>query len=318
MDVRQLEYVVSVADEQNFTRAAARCHVAQSALSHQVARLEAEFGVRIFDRTSRSVRLTEAGETFLPYARQILDDYASARATLDQLAGITRGRLRIGLTQDAVRSLDLIGLFGKFHRRYPAIALSTTTGPGQELVDAISDDLLDLAFAAIGSEGGPEDVIFLPLVEEPLVAIVPSDHPIANRKRVRLAELAQDEFIELRLGTTLRKVMDSAFADAGIRRNSGFEVGQIAEMVLYVANGLGTAIVPRAFVSGTPTGSSSAPEIGLLRLVEPNLHLEIGVFARKDRLSTPSRRFLELVSQDSSAVATFLHSTTEDRSSGTV
>src|ERR1700689_1894666 len=98
MDVRQLEYVVAIADEQNFTRAAARCHVAQSALSHQVARLQAEFGVRTFDRTSRSVRLTEAGQTFLPYARQILDDYASARATLDQLAGITRGRLRIGLT----------------------------------------------------------------------------------------------------------------------------------------------------------------------------------------------------------------------------
>jgi DNA-binding transcriptional LysR family regulator len=114
------------------------------------------------------------------------------------------------------------------------------------------------------------------------------------------------------------QVMDSAFANAGIRRNSGFEVGQIAEMVLYVANGLGTAIVPRAFVSGTPTGSSPAREIGPLRPVEPNLHLEIGVFARKDRLSTPSRRFLELVSQDSSAVATFLESATKDRSSGTV
>jgi DNA-binding transcriptional LysR family regulator len=174
-----------------------------------------------------------------------------------------------------------------------------------------------LAFAAIGSEGGPEDVIFLSLVEEPLVAIVPSDHSLAGRKRVRLAELAQDEFIELRRGTTLRKLMDSAFAVAGIRRNSGFEVGQIAEMVLYVANGLGTAIVPRAFVSGTPTGSSSALEIGHLRLVEPNLHLEIGVFARKDRLSTPWHRFLELVSQDSSAVANFLDSA-KDRSPGIV
>lgn len=97
MDARQLEYVVAVAEELNFTRAAARCHVAQSALSHQIARLEREQGVTLFERTSRSVRLAPAGALLLPRARAVLAEIESARAELAELAGVVTGRLRIGM-----------------------------------------------------------------------------------------------------------------------------------------------------------------------------------------------------------------------------
>src|SRR5580700_8254669 len=123
MDTRQMEYIVAIAEEGSFTKAAARHHIAQSALSHQVARLEAELGVRIFERTSRSVRLSDAGQVLLPYARQILQDIANARAALDELAGVMRGILRLGMTQTAGRTLDVIAVIGKFHRRYPDIQL---------------------------------------------------------------------------------------------------------------------------------------------------------------------------------------------------
>src|SRR5580698_5836027 len=139
MDVRQLEYVVAVAQEGSFTRAAQRCHVAQSALSHQVARLEAELGTRLFERTSRSVRVSEAGRTLLPHAVRVLRDMADARAALDGLDRIIRGRLRVGLTQTASRTLDLIALIGEVHRRYPEIVLTTATGPGDELVQAVRE-----------------------------------------------------------------------------------------------------------------------------------------------------------------------------------
>ena len=307
MDARQLEYVVAIADEESFTRAAARCHVAQSALSHQVARLETEFGVRIFDRTSRSVRLSEAGRVFLPHARQILEEFANARATLDALAGVTRGRLRIGMTQDATRALDLIALVGRFHRRYPEVNLSTMTGPGQELNDAILDNRLDLAFAAVLCEGASSGLTFLSLVEDPLVVIVPSDHQLARRKQVRLAELADEEFVEFRSGMTLRKRIDVAFAAADIRRTSGFEVGQIAEMVQYVAHGLGMAIVPQSFVSQVPVGDAGQGDIEVLRLVEPRLHLQIGVHIRSDQQSAPSQKLLAILAKDSVAVESFLH-----------
>src|ERR1700677_3764542 len=105
MELRQLEYVVAIADTGSFTRAGQRCHVAQSALSRQVAQLEAELGVRIFHRTTREVRLTGAGHAFVPSARRVLSEAARARAEVDAAASIYRGQLRLGATQTASRSL---------------------------------------------------------------------------------------------------------------------------------------------------------------------------------------------------------------------
>src|SRR6478609_4625878 len=103
MDARQLEYFVAVADELNFTRAAQRCHVVQSALSYQISRLERESGVLLFERTSRSVRLAPGGEVLLPRARSILAEAELARSELDELAGVLTGKLRIGMIGSAVQ-----------------------------------------------------------------------------------------------------------------------------------------------------------------------------------------------------------------------
>jgi DNA-binding transcriptional LysR family regulator len=294
MDVRQLEYVVAVAEEGSFTRAAQRCHVAQSALSHQVARLEAELGTRLFERTSRSVRVSEAGRTLLPHAVRVLRDMADARAALDGLDRIIRGRLRVGLTQTASRTLDLIALIGEVHRRYPEIVLTTATGPGDELVQAVREGDLDVALAALTAEGPPPEVTFSTLVEaEPLVAVVPMSHPLARRRQVRLSELAGAEFVEFRSGTTLRELVDTAFAEAGIERVSNFEVGQIADVVQYVGNGLGIAIVPSAFAHPGPAGGP--PPVHVLRLIDPTLRLTIGAYRRDGRAAPITDAFLELI-----------------------
>src|SRR3954463_4554987 len=97
MDLRQLEYFVAVAEERSFTRAAARCHVVQSALSHQIARLEREHRVVLFHRTSRSVRLAPGGELLLPHARRLLNDVQVVRAELAAFSGVLTGRLRLGM-----------------------------------------------------------------------------------------------------------------------------------------------------------------------------------------------------------------------------
>ncbi len=274
MDARQLQYVVAVAEERSFTRAAQRCHVAQSALSHQVARLEAEIGNRLFERTSRSVHLSEAGRLLLPHARRVLDDMADARSALGLLASVAEGRLRIGMTQTANRVLDLITLIGEYHRLHPDIPLTTMTGPGHELIDAVTDSRLDLAFGATTGRGMPAEVAFETLVvAEPLVAVVPSHHRLASRKQVRIQELAADPFIAFLSGTTLREVIDGAFGAAGIEPTVNFEIGQLSEIVDYVANGLGISIVPRAFTSTQPARLRKAPEVQVLRLVQPPLHL---------------------------------------------
>jgi DNA-binding transcriptional LysR family regulator len=296
MDIRQLEYFVSIAEEGTFTRAAQRCHVAQSALSHQVARLETELGTRLFVRTSRSVRLSEAGETLLPHARRVLRDMVDARAALDGLAGIVRGRLRVGMTQTANRALDLITVIGEIHRRYPKVTLATATGPGPDLIDAVQNGHLDIALAALTSVGPPPEVTFSQLIDsEPLVAVVPANHPLSRRKRVRIADLANYGFVEFRAGTSLRDMVDNAFAHAGIERTSNFEVGQITDMVHYVGNGLGIAIVPSVFSGAGSTVIRSPKQVKVLQLVDPSLSLTIGAYRRAEQLSSIIDVFLGLL-----------------------
>jgi DNA-binding transcriptional LysR family regulator len=297
MDVRQLEYVVAIAEEGSFTRAAQRCHIVQSALSHQVARLESELGVKLFERTSRSVRLADAGLMLLPYARQVLGDMAEARNAIDALAGITRGRLRIGMTQTAGRALDLIALIGDFHRQYPEIELSTLSGPGGELIAAVHDGQLDVAVAALRPQGVPDGIVFQVTIEsEPLVAIVPAEHRLAARRRVNLGELASaGPFVEFLTNTTLRERVDAAFAAVGAHRDSSFEVGQITDMVRYAANGLGIAIVPRVFTEPAQDGPGPAIGFRVLKIVAPGLELRIGAFRRSDRSPAAVGAFLALL-----------------------
>jgi len=297
MEARQLEYIVAVAEEGSFTKAATRHHIAQSALSHQVARLEVELGVRIFERTSRSVRLSDAGHVVIPYARQILHDIANARAALDELAGVMRGNLRIGMSQTAAGTLDLVALIGKFNRSFPDVELTTMTGPGAELVENVRNGIVDIALAARPVHEIPADVTFDPVGSpEPLVAVVPADHPLATRKRVCLEELAKEgSFVEFRPGTALRDQVDAAFVTADIRRTSSFEVGQIADMVQYAANGLGTAIVPRALTLQRSDGFDRARHLHVLELKGPTLSLNIGVFKRARRESPATAAFLALL-----------------------
>src|SRR6476646_7781485 len=125
MDVRQLEYFVAVAEELSFTRAAARCHVVQSALSYQIARLERENGVTLFERTSRSVRLATAGELLLPRAREVLSELDSARAELAALAGVLTGRLRLGMISTASQAAPAVeSALVEFHGRHPAVEIT--------------------------------------------------------------------------------------------------------------------------------------------------------------------------------------------------
>jgi DNA-binding transcriptional LysR family regulator len=281
MEVRQLEYVVAVAEEGSFTRAAQRCHVAQSALSQQVARLERELGTKLFERTSRSVRLSEAGATLLPHAITVLDDMANARAALDQLAEIITGRLRIGMTQTANKTLDVVGAIGEFHHRYPAVALATTSGPEYELVEEVQAGHLDVALAALASDSLLPGLTFSPLADpEPLVAVVPATHPLARRRRVRLVELASSEFVEFRARTVLRNLVDGAFIDVGIERRSAFEVGQIADIIEYVGSGLGVAVIPRVFATSEIPGAVAKGQVRVLQLAEPTLSLTIGAHKR--------------------------------------
>jgi DNA-binding transcriptional LysR family regulator len=294
MELRQLEFVVALAETQSFTRAAERVGVTQSAMSHQISQLEAELGTRLFERTTRAVRITEAGRLFLPTARRVLRELERAGEELASLDGVRTGRLRVGATQTATQRLDLFRVVGQFHREHPGVALSNTTGPGSELLDLVSSYELDVAFCAQSSEPCPAGLVFAPLVErEPLIAVVPETHSLSGRKVASLLELAHGPFIEFRRGTELRRRVDNVFRTAGIDREVALEAGQIREMIGLAVAGLGIAVVPECFVAPTPAiGLGNAT---VLRLIRDEIDLVIGAYRVEDGRSPAANAFVDLV-----------------------
>lgn len=244
MDLRQLEYVLAIAETRSFTRAAVRCSVAQPALSQQVRRLERELGVQLFARTTRSVALTDAGQVLVRNARRVLDNVANARAEIDAITGLVRGRLLLGTIQFVPR-LDLPRMLASFHAAYPGVDVVLRSADNQQLIAAVRGGDFDLAFVSFRPEDPPSEVHRLDVLTEPLLAVVAADHPLADRSAVRLADLAHEPFIELGPGSGLRAQSDHAFVSAGLERHVALEVAGLGDAISLAALGMGVVLLPR-------------------------------------------------------------------------
>lgn len=226
-----MRYVVAVAETNSFTRAAERCLVVQSALSHQVARLERELGTRLFERTSRRVRLTPAGQAFLPVARQCLDAAERAVAEVAAAVGEIRGRLTIGVIP-TVAAVDIPLALHAFHKKYPQVRIGLRVGGSEQLIEQVKTGTVDLAFLGLPATARPEGVGSRPLAHDRLVAVVAPDHPLAAETDVDLVRLAGEAFVDLPAGTAGRAQSDLAFAAAGVRREVAFEVTTVDILML--------------------------------------------------------------------------------------
>lgn len=301
MELRYLKYFLAVAETGSFTRAAADCFVAQSALSQQVARLEGEVGARLFHRTSRSVRLTAAGELLVPLARRILAEVDDARAELDALTGLRRGRLRLGLIQTAGGATDVAAVLGEYRRRYPGIELHVRTAPSTEMVAAVAEGTLDLAVVGlVADRATPAGLVRQVLARDPLVAVVPGAHPLAGRARIALTELAgaageYPTLIQGARGTGLRHQVEAAFARAGLAADQSFEIGQIHDMVRLAAAGVGITVVPRSAVRGPGSCESLTTGAAVLALTDEQAVNEVSVVHDAARLSPAGAAFLAVL-----------------------
>src|SRR6201994_247030 len=300
MELRYLRYFLAVAETRNFTRAAAQCYVAQSALSEQIARLEAETGVQLFVRTSRTVRLTAAGEVLVPLAQRILADVETAQAELDALAGLRRGRLRLGLIQTSGGALDLAAVLGDFHRRFGEIEFEVTSEPSAGMVAAVEAGSLDLAIVGLHPEDVPPGLEHQLLSQDPLVAVVASRHTLAGRARVRVAELAgPGAFIHFRRGSGIRRYVDAAFGRAAVVAPGGFEVSQVHDMIRLAAQGVGATIVPRSAATWLYPPGAGREDFRVLRLADRRAVHPTTVIYDGGRLSPAAEAFLAVLRADS-------------------
>jgi DNA-binding transcriptional LysR family regulator len=272
MELRHLRYFAAVAETRSFTQAAAECGVAQSALSQQIARLEADVGAPLFSRSPRQVRLTEAGAVLLPWARRLLSEVEQAQQDLDALAGLRRGSLRLGLIQTVSSAIDLPAILGDYRARHPGIELSVRYRTSEDLLASVLDAELDLALVGLGPERVPPGLDHHLLVAEPLVAVVSAAHRLADRRRIDLAELAGDEFIWFSRGTGLRHAVEAACARAALTPPRNLEIGLVDEMIRLAAHGIGVTLVPASTVP-SPAGAETAPPASTTRPTPQTQHV---------------------------------------------
>lgn len=288
MELRQLRYLIALAEERHFTRAAEREHIAQPALSQQIRRLEQELGLTLVERTTRRVSLTAAGELLLARARRVIAEVGAADAELQALRGVHTGHVTVG-TMHTMGPIDVSLALAVFHERHPGVELTVREQSSEELAEMLRVDELDLAFLSVTERVESHGLGLHQLVSEELMAILPLDHPLAGRRRIRMAELASEEFIAFRIGARLRELLGQAGRLAGFEPRVTLESNESQRIRRLVARGMGVAILPRSDVE------TSGAEVAVATLIEPVLRRDITLAWREGRRHAPAAaEFLEL------------------------
>lgn len=242
MELQQLRYVVEVADTLSFTRAAERCFVTQSALSHQVASLERELGRRLFVRSSRQVRLSEAGEAFIGHARAALRAAERAREDAAAVDGVVEGTLRLGVIP-TVTAVDVPAVLVAYRAAYPDVRVELQVGNSDDLMRRLRHDELDVALLGLREGVAPLGVASRVLSRERLVAVFPRGHELAHRSDIELEDLAGMTFADFPVATSGRAQSDAAFEASDLTRDVAFEADSASLILGLVESGLAVTLL---------------------------------------------------------------------------
>ncbi|MFF8883534.1 LysR family transcriptional regulator [Streptomyces flaveolus] len=289
MDQRRLEYFITVAEELNFTRAAERLHVTQSTLSAGIKALEHELKAELLLRSTRSVRLTEAGSSFLPEARTAIEALDRARAAVEPLSTGLRGSLTVGVLS-GLTVIDVPALAGDFHRRYPEVRLRTETSQRgtSGLIERIKESHIDVAF--VGADIRDEHLRARGIKRYDIQLLVPAGHRLADRDDVQLRDIANESFVDMPTGFGQRQIVDDAFTRAELSRRVLIEVSDITTIADYVAHGLGVALLPPDFAE------AAGDAVRVVPLKDARLSWTLSVVASATRPPTRAlHAFLDLI-----------------------
>jgi DNA-binding transcriptional LysR family regulator len=242
MEIRQLRAFVAVAEAGTFTAAAERVHVTQSAISMQIRQLEEEAGVQLFVRAPRRVLLTEAGEKMLVHARNILREHDATLTELSEMAGLERGRLRIGSASANISAESLPPVLSALRERHPQMEIFVKTGTSETLVEQILSGELDMALVSLPVE--VRGIRTETLMKDSLVAIVCPGHELASRSVVSAYTLASEKLILGERGGNTRRIIEQFFAGAGVRPTICMELNRLAAIKRMVEACMGVGIVP--------------------------------------------------------------------------
>jgi len=283
--LRQLRAFVAVAQEQSITRAAGRLHLTASALSMLVSSLEAELAVRLFERTTRRVVLTEEGQALLPSVQMVFKDLDQAFDGLRQLSARRRGRFAVA-TSPLLAATLLPQLLSSFRLRFPGIEVDLLDLPVDGIAQAVREGRADFGVCTADQEVA--GLLTTPLYQDRLMLACLADHPLAGRKEVRWSELAGEPMALLLHGSGLRTLVERGFAEAGEPLVPAFQVAHVSTAVGLVESGLAVAILPSYALSRT-----RSPSVVAVQLTAPVMLRDIVALTDSQReLTGPCEAFL--------------------------
>lgn len=285
MELRQLEYFVAVAEEGSFTKAAARMYVAQSGVSAQILQLERELGQRLFDRSPRSVRLTKVGTALLTHARAALAAVSEAKQVADEYRDALRGNVSVGLAASSSVAFNLVDMLAQFHRDHPMVEISLLEASAEDLINGLLDGRHDVAIMSPPATL-PADLHLQLVADEPIVAAVSPDDPLATRARVTLGDLSGSQLITFSPSIGTRSIIDAAFAAAGIEPHVGIEASDPNVLADLAGGGLGVALVPE------PYARARGRKLHIIQIAGISLRGSLALVWNNARMPTTSARRL--------------------------
>ncbi len=269
MELRLLRYFVAVAEELHFSRAAARLNMAQPPLSQQIRRLEQELGVRLLNRTKRRVELTAPGRQFLASSREILAQVERAVGLVQSMDRGEAGRITIGMVSSVAYEDTLPKVLRAYRARYPAVSITLREMNADEQVAALREDRIQIGF--LRPPVLEPGLAMTRCFREPLVAVLPAEHPLAARRRIPLKALASDPFIVVPRSQALGGldlVLGACFR-AGFTPKVAQEAREIQSVIGFVAAGFGVSLLPATASKLVHNG------VVFVALAPPTLFMEI-------------------------------------------
>ena len=264
MELRQLQYVDAVARLGNFTRAAEELNVAQPGLSVAVRNLEAELGLRLFERT-RPVTLTDAGEAFVAHARRILDDIVVLGDEMADFVGALRGRVRMSVWYHL--DPDMPEILHAFLDHHPQIEFSIVDLTVPDMLDAVRRGSIDFCVPILTQAADLTDIETATIRTEEIAAAIPLDHPLAGAASVSLRDLASVPLIAPAADTAWRELIDAAFGQAGVRPQIAVETNEVAAALTYSTIGIGVSLWTRRIIEAHGRPVAIIPVAGLSSFV---------------------------------------------------
>ncbi|MRG85102.1 LysR family transcriptional regulator [Salinibacillus xinjiangensis] len=283
MELRQIKYFIKVAELEHVSEAAAELHVAQSAVSRQIANLEIELGVKLFLRGGRKISLTPVGEIFLEHVKRAMLEFNKAERAIYEFLNPESGTIRLGFpTSLAAKTLP--NVISAFRKEHPQIGFQLHQGTVSELTDAVITGQIDIAFVS-PVPSNHEDVEGHIFFTEKMMALLPNNHELANESHLRLGQLKNEPFVIFRQGYNIRDIIMKACSQVGFQPRIAFEGEDVETIKGLVSANLGVSLLPEITLTDLPIRDAKP-----IKIIEPNVSRTVGIILPSNREVAPSEQ----------------------------